>query len=146
MSEGLVTKVLFGAVDFIGEHFTALIFGIMLALCTREMYSWSRGRRLALTNQCARCGAANASIPLPSEGGLLCIGCGSVALRQDRLGLLLMRGFIGLSVCGLAFATAQSMSAGKGIPWDLVGIVVMWGIIGPLFLIQRFRMPRDRNE
>ena len=132
--------------DFFGQNLGYLVIGFLVVFVARESYLSNLGQRLALTGQCAQCRAENASIPLPNNDGVLCEACGAAARRKDRIGLLLIRGFVGFFACALVFGVAQSVSRGEGIPWDFITAIVVGGIIGPLFLMHRLRMPQSRNE
>ena len=132
--------------DFVGQYFSLLVLGVGIMAVAWGIYSQNRRLQLAAKGQCARCRADNASIPLPNDGGLLCEPCGEVAWQRDQIGLFLMRGLVGLFTVALIFGVARSISLGKGIPWDFVAPIVTWGIIVPLLLIQRVRMPPRSHE
>ena len=135
-----------GVSDFLGQNLGYLVIGFLVLFVARESYLSDVGKRLARAGRCARCRAENASIPLPTSDGVLCAACGAAARRKDQIGLLLMRGFVGFFACALVFGVAQSVSRGEGIPWDFITAIVMGGIIVPLFLMHRLRMPQSRNE
>ena len=127
--------------DFVGAYFGELLWGCFFAMLAWRVYSQRRGERLAAKGLCARCAAPNASVPAPNKAGLLCDTCAETLRRQGRVGTAAVYAYAVLMSLGLGYGIWESVSRGQGVPWNLIGMLLPFGILGPLWLERRSRVP-----
>ena len=127
--------------DFVGLHFGEIIWGSLFLMIVWSVYSQRRGEQLAAEGLCARCRGGGATVPAPKAAGLLCEACAATLRRQSRVGTVAVYAYAVVMTFALGYGIWESLSRGQGMPWKLIGMVVPFGILGPLWLERRSRVP-----